>query len=89
MEVRAEVPVGVAAGRLSRPGKASPKGSGRWWAAAWPPPSSCGSGWASAVAVIEVAFRQREAGADAAASPGIRALARVPPTLHTGPLSAV
>ncbi|MFJ4672721.1 hypothetical protein [Kitasatospora purpeofusca] len=41
------------------------------------------------MAVIEVAFRQQEAGAEAVAGPGTRARARVPPTLHTGPLSAV
>ncbi|WP_354645387.1 hypothetical protein [Kitasatospora camelliae] len=41
------------------------------------------------MAVIEAAFRQREAGSGAVVGPGTRALARVPPTLHTDPLSAV
>jgi hypothetical protein len=55
---------------LSRPGEASAARPGWCWSA-WSP--SSGSGAASEVVVIEVAFRQQEAGAGAVASPGTQA----------------
>ncbi|ARF83193.1 hypothetical protein GCM10010502_61930 [Kitasatospora aureofaciens] len=76
----------VPCGPLARPVEAFAGSPGRWPAAG---SASSGSGAASEVVVIGLAFRQQEAGTGAVAGPAPGLAARVPPTLHTAPLTAV